>query len=68
MRGPVGWEQSSSSELEVSLNHPTAWRLTPRFDHPDDAELTRMGFTCFGISDNLKEVGYGKRDSGSAYH
>jgi hypothetical protein len=68
MRGLVGSERSSSGGLFVSFNIQTCWGLTPRFDHPDDTELTRMGFTCLGISNDLKEVGHGKRDSGSAYY
>lgn len=56
MRGPVGSELSSSSGLLVSFSSRYERGHTPRFDHPDDAELAWMGFTCLGISDDLKEV------------
>ena len=54
MRGQVGLARSSSSGLLISYEYWSSRGLTPRFYHPDDTELSRMGFTCLCISNDLQ--------------
>lgn len=53
----------------VEMNYGTSVRVrpggagearTPRLDHPDDTEMTRMGFTLLGILYDLEKMGDGE--------